>query len=80
MAREFTYTDGKKWKVSESGAYFGHGAVREGERLHASVADIEFECETGLRAYGTMARGAVERAPEEQLREALKDALDAAAQ
>jgi len=79
MMREFTYTDGKKWKVSESGAYFGYGAVSEGEHLQASIADVEFECETGQRAYGTMARGAVERVPEEQLREVLKEALDAAA-
>lgn len=81
MAREFTHSDGKKWTASESGAYFGAGARAEGEPPpRATVADLDFECEDGRHAYGTMARGYVDRASEEHLREALQEALDAAAQ
>jgi len=80
MAQQFTHKDGKKWTASETGSYSGFGARREGDRLpEASVADIDFECESGERAYGTMARGYVDRASEEHLREALQEALDAAA-
>jgi hypothetical protein len=80
MAREFTHTDGKKWMASETGAYFGQGAVKEGERVQATVADLDFECEDGRLAFGTMARGYVDRASEVHLREALQEALDTAAQ
>lgn len=77
MPREFSDDEGITWTATETGSYFGYGAVAEGGPLpESSIADVSFRSERGQRVVGQMARGAIDGAPEAQLRDALREAFE----